>query len=182
MKALQLVFTFLLVFSTCVQTLDIFEAVRQDNAKGIKLAIDSGENIDKIGPGGQTPLMHAVLQGQTKAVETLLKLGASTSIGEKDGYTPMHAAGFQGRARIAQALINHGLDPSDQHSDGFMPIHRACWGSEKRHTDTVRTLLKNGVPHDQVAANGNTPLDAANQHGNKRTIELLKGWTSKSEL
>ena len=182
MKFFPLVYLFTLSYSAYAQTVDIFEAVRRDSEKDISLAIDAGGNIDAIGPGGQTPLMHAVLQGHSKSVDALLRLGASTSIGEKDGYTPMHGAGFQGRANIAQALINHGLDPSDQHRDGFMPIHRACWGSEKRHTDTVRVLLKNGVPFDQVAANGQTPLAAAKRSGNKRTIELLKGWVSKSEL
>ena len=40
------------------------------------LAIRAGENINKVGPGGQTPLMHAVLQGKTDAVEYLLDAGA----------------------------------------------------------------------------------------------------------
>ena len=82
--------------------------------------------------------MHAVLSGKVNAVKKLLKLGADTTIGEKDGYVPIHGAGFQGRAEIAQILINHGVDPSVKHSDGYMPIHRACWGQEKRHTDTVK--------------------------------------------
>ena len=41
-------------------------------------------DINTIGPGGQTPLMHAVLSGKLKAVKALLKLGADTTIGEKD--------------------------------------------------------------------------------------------------
>ena len=73
------------------------------------------------------------------------------------GYTPMHGAGFQGRAEIAKLLIAHGLDPSDRHSDGFTPIHRACWGREQRHADTVRVLLKAGVPFDEAASNGCRP-------------------------
>ncbi len=72
----------------------------------------------KIGPEGQTPLMHAVLMGKAGAVKYLLENGADTTIGEKDGYTPLHAAGFQGRAKVAELLIAHGLDPSDQHRDG----------------------------------------------------------------
>ena len=139
-------------------------------------------DINTIGPGGQTPLMHAVLSGKLKAVKALLKLGADTTIGEKDGYVPIHGAGFQGRAEIAQALIDHGVDPSHQHSDGFMPIHRACWGQEKRHTDTVRVLLENGVPRDQKAANGETPIIAAKKMGNIKTVKLLEKWEAKEEL
>lgn len=28
--------------------------------------------------------------------------------------------------------------------DGVTPIHRACWGSQQRHTDTVRMFLEDG--------------------------------------
>ena len=53
---------------------DIFEQVRKDSMDGIKKAIAENEEvINERGPGGQTPLMHAVLQGKTKAVKYLLK-------------------------------------------------------------------------------------------------------------
>ena len=112
---------------------DIFEAVRRDSMNGIKAALKAGANIDAKGPGGQTPLMHAVLNGKKNAVKYLLKKEADTSIGEKDGYTCMHGAGFQGRYEIAQILIDRGIDPRDKHTDGFEPIERACWGNEERH-------------------------------------------------
>ena len=94
---------FILCLSATVHSnkVDIFDAVRQDNEKIIKSAINAGVDINTIGPGGQTPLMHAVLSGKVSAVKTLLKLGADTKIGEKDGYVPIHGAGFQGRAEIA---------------------------------------------------------------------------------
>ena len=115
----------------------IHAAVDADDATAVNTAIQGGADLNEIGPGGQTPLMHAVLQGQLKAVKALLAAGADTTIGEKDGYTPMHGAGFQGRDRIAKRLIKAGLDPSDMHADGYTPLHRACWGREKRHTDMV---------------------------------------------
>ena len=124
--------------------LDIHAAVREDSPLKIQDALEAGESVNKIGPGGQTPLMHGVLQGKLDAVEALLTAGADVTIGEKDGYTPMHGAGFQGRAAVAKALLAHGLDPSDRHQDGFTPLHRACWGGEQRHTDMVRVLLEAG--------------------------------------
>ena len=113
----------------------LFEAVNKDDMGLIRAALEAGANIDVQGPGGQSPLMHAVLGGKLAAVKFLLKRGADASIPEKDGYTPMHGAGFQGRAQIAKLLIEHGLDPrGTPHDDGFQPIHRAVWGGEQRHT------------------------------------------------
>ena len=155
-----------------------------DDADGATGLLDEGAPLNQISEknGGQTPLMHAVLSGKAKLVEMFLARGADTTIGEKDGYTPMHGAGFQGRAAIAKALIKHGLDPSDRHSDGFTPIHRACWGGEERHTKTVEALLEAGVPFDQKASNGQTPLQMVRgTHANQATEKLLKKWAKKAK-
>ena len=117
----------------------------------------------------QTPLMMSVLMGRTKLVSFFLEKGADVTIPEKDGYTPVHGAGFQGRADIMKILIEHGLDPSDRHSDGYTPLHRACWGTERRHADTVRVLLNAGVPADQLDSKGRTCWTK-----NENTLRLLK--------
>eukprot|EP00316_Scyphosphaera_apsteinii_P024814 CAMPEP_0119324316 /NCGR_PEP_ID=MMETSP1333-20130426/62822_1 /TAXON_ID=418940 /ORGANISM="Scyphosphaera apsteinii, Strain RCC1455" /LENGTH=145 /DNA_ID=CAMNT_0007331995 /DNA_START=147 /DNA_END=584 /DNA_ORIENTATION=- len=110
----------------------------------------SPESLNVQGPGGQSPLMHAVLSGKVRAVKFLLKKGADPKVPEKDGYTPMHGAGFQGRAEIARLLIGHGLDPFDVHKDGHSPMQRACWGNEQRHTDTVRVFLEAGATESDM--------------------------------
>ena len=101
-----------------VAAIPIHDAVMEDSPEYLRQAIEAGDDLNQIGPGGQTPLMHAVLAGKEAAVRFLLQAGADTSIGEKDGYTPLHGAGFQGRAEIARMLIAHGLDPAERHSDG----------------------------------------------------------------
>ena len=123
----------------------LFEAVKSNRGSMIKKALDAGADINAVNEGGQTPLMHASLLGSAWAVRSLLKAGADAAIGEKDGYTPMHGAGFQGRAEVAQVLHEFGIEINDKHRDGFTPIQRACWGGEKRHADTVETMVKLGA-------------------------------------
>ena len=75
---------------------ELFAAVAADDATLLEKALERNPDaINTKGPGGQTPLMHAVLTGKLNAVKVLLGHGADTTIGEKDGYTPMHGAGFQ---------------------------------------------------------------------------------------
>ena len=150
----------------------IFAAVRSDSAERVVASLDAGASLDGTGPGGQTPLMHAVLQGKDNAVSALLSRNADTTIGEKDGYTPMHGAGFQGRAEIAKLLFAHGLDIRDVHRDGFAPIDRACWGREPRHTATVLALLELGVE----VASMKSPIDRC---GAAATATLLREWQAK---
>mmetsp|Transcript_26801 Transcript_26801/g.77450 ORF Transcript_26801/g.77450 Transcript_26801/m.77450 type:complete len:189 (+) Transcript_26801:94-660(+) len=167
-----------LAIATLAGAANIHAAVRSDLPEEIAAALKAGEDINKIGPGGQTPLMHAVLGGNLESVKFLLGLGADTTIGEKDGYTPLHGAGFQGRHEIAKVLLKHGLDPNERHSDGFTPMHRACWGGEERHTETVRVFLKHGVPVDQPGPNGQLPVDMV--RSNEGTRKLLKHRMSKA--
>ena len=61
---------FLNVTVFCKQV-NIFDAVRQDSETQIQLALDEGVDINSIGPGGQTPLMHAVLSGKVKFTKQL---------------------------------------------------------------------------------------------------------------
>ena len=80
---------------------DIFAAVKRDSMEDIKAALAADPSaLDRTGPGGQSPLMHAVLMGKGAAAKYLLKRGADVSVAEKDGYTPMHGAGFQGLSLI----------------------------------------------------------------------------------
>jgi len=166
-----------------VSTMDIFEAVQADDSDLITAILEADPTLlEALGPGGQTPLLHAVLTGQRQAVETLMALKANMFATEQDGYDVWHAAAFQGRAVILRLLLAEGrtldhdhdapdadaaaaapfLDPiNDVHKDGFYPIHRACWGREQRHTDTVAVflLLKGGILKDLPAENGQTCYD-----------------------
>jgi ankyrin repeat protein len=121
-------------------------ALSRQDADAIDAAIAAGADINlKSEGGGQTPLMAAVLGGKTENVRALLKHNPDATIGEMDGYTPMHGAGFQGRAEIVPLLAAHGLDPLERHSDGYIGMHRACWGTEPRHTATVKAFLEAGA-------------------------------------
>ena len=112
-------------------------------------ALEAGADINYIGGGGQTPLMHAVLGGYAEKVRWLLKEGADPSIPEKDGYTPPHGAGFQGRAEIVPILKEFGIDLNHRHQDGYTGVQRACWG---KHIETIKAFLQHGARKEDVRA------------------------------
>merc|ERR1712179_356603 len=166
----------------------VFDAVRKDDVGKITSILN--ENRDMLGTfintrdksSGQTPLMMAVLMGKVEIVKLLLAEDAvDVTVPEKDGYTPFHGAGFQGRAEIAKLLLQdkRKIDPNKKHKDGFTPMHRACWGQEKRHTDTVAMFIEVGhVPWDQKTSQGKTCMDITHNSGTKK---WLKKWSAKSK-
>jgi len=153
----------------------VFGLVSTNDAEALKGFLDSNSdkiNINVKGEGGQTPLMFAVLRGKEQAVKVLLEAGADATIGEQDGYTPMHGAGFQGRAAIVKLLADHGLDPLDTHEDGYIGMHRACWGSEKRHAETVQAFIDVGVRYDYPTEKDDDTCRGMTR--NFDTIEVIK--------
>ena len=101
---------------------ELFAAVAADDATRLEKALERNpDGLNTKGPGGQTPLMHAVLTGKLSAVKVLLGHGADTTIGEKDGYTPMHGAGFQVCPRLradSAPPSRNRISRAEQGSDG----------------------------------------------------------------
>jgi ankyrin repeat protein len=185
MKSFFSTFILFFVFQLKLVPGSLLEAVIADDRDKIEAALQSEverQVMNTRGTGGQTALMFSVLGGKVNAVELLLKAGADVTIGENDGYTPMHGAGFQGRAEIAKLLIDHGISVHDVHTDGYTPFHRACWGSEKRHTDTVRVFLEAGVDPDLPGRDGRTCADMTRSKGTKKLLKIWKKDKNSAEL
>jgi len=150
---------------------DFQEAVKNQDTKEMEKLLKQGANINARAKDSlQTPLMMSVLHGLDKSVSFLLEKGADVTIAEKDGYTPMHGAAFQGRKSIAKLLHEHHVPLRSLHSDSHEPIVRACWGREKRHTDTVEFFLEEGVPLVEIFDK------CMSSTSNRATKQLLQKW------
>ena len=164
----------------------VFEGVQIDDADYIMSALEKDPDLlNAIGVGGQTPLIHAVLTGKTTAVQTLLEAGADTTLTEKDGYNLFHAAGFQGRAEILEILLTSDkvkLDPMEKHADGYYPIHRACWGSQPRHTETLKVFLDHGISPTLASTDGKTCAEMTRNEGSKALLAEYENGKPEKEL
>lgn len=160
----------------------IHDAIIDGDPLLVQVAVsEGGKDINEIGPGGQTPIVHAILLGHDDVVEWLLFAGANLTIKEDQGFSPMHAAAHAGRERSVRMLAAFGMDPSERHRDGWTPIHYASWadGNHQKHTDTVRVLLEMGVPHDELTPHGHLPIQLAMEKKNLATVDLLSEWRDK---
>ena len=158
------------------EIVNIYEAINADDLDALSELLAYTQHINIQDVAGQTPLVFASLGGHADAVKMLLKAGADPVIGESGGYTPMHAAAYQGRADVVRALLDAGLGATELHSDGLAAFHRACFGAEKRHTETVRVFLEAGVPHDLQGKNGKSCTSGTRNSG---TLALVNEWAAK---
>jgi hypothetical protein len=124
---------------------------------------------------GYTCLMLSSLSGSEKAADFVLERGADPNIAENDGYTAMHGVGFQGRDSVLPVLLKYGIDPSHMHADGFTPIHRAAWGTERRHTRTVRAFVEiANVSVYEKSRDGKMAIDMAKTGSTKKALDFLE--------
>merc|ERR1712029_192061 len=104
------------------------------------------------------------------------KKGADATIAEAQGFTPVHGAAFQGRANIAKILLDHGCPLRGKHGgDGFEPAARSCWGGDRRHTETLKFFLDNGVPVEDIYD------ECMEKSENQGSISILKRFKKMKE-
>ena len=72
----------------------------------------------------------------------------------------------------------HGISVHSTHTDGYTAFHRACWGIEKRHTDTVEAFLNHGVDGTLLSESGKSCLDMTT---NKLTKKLVRNWIAADQ-
>ena len=88
-----------------------------------------GGDLDEIGEGGQTPLIHAVMHDMLDMANWLIKVGADPDITEDNGFAAVHAAAFKGNAQMVKMLINHkhvDISPTEHDDQGWVGA-RLVW-------------------------------------------------------
>ena len=102
---------------------------------------------------GQTPLLAAILSGNDAAVKFLLAKPETDCLAvEKE--RPRREGGR-----------SEGQGLRGVHKDGYEPAFRACWTKDKRHRETFRVFIENGVVFDAIGGKGETLAAACEGYG-----------------
>ena len=67
-------------------------AARVGDIECLRLLIDAGCDIDRVGAGGRTAVHEACENGQGMSLAVLMAVGAELSRGDEAGFTPMSLA------------------------------------------------------------------------------------------
>ena len=121
-------------------------------------------------------LIHdAAFKGNIAAVKQHLAAGTDVNAKLDRGYTALHYAAHEGHKEIAQLLIAAGADVNAKDDDGHTPLPQAAIDG---HREIVELLIGAGADVNAKvvsgAAQGKTPLDAANETNHPKTADLLR--------
>jgi ankyrin repeat protein len=159
----------------------LFQAIRNGDTAGVRLALVAGAPIEARDPDGSTPLMYAALYSPgTEITRMLLKRGANVSAANNFGATALiWATDDLGKVRL---LVEHGAEVNARSKLGKTALMVAA--SRDGAGPTVRYLLAhgarvdlkdeaNGMPGLPIGAGGATALIQAAKARDGEALALL---------
>lgn len=133
-------------------------AASNDDVALVDALLDAGADIEATGAvfTGGAPMSDAVVFAQWNAARRLLERGAKTT------YWQAAALGLLDEVRSYESLS------ADDVSNAFW---NACRGG---HRDVAEYLLRRGADPNRIGPDDRTPLQVAEESGNRELVEWLK--------
>ncbi len=122
---------------------------------------------------------HYVLNGKTAELEDYLKRGVEPDTFDRFGKTALMEAVEQGTVRDADILLKYKADPNIATQKGETAMHLAAAG---RDETLIEKLYKAGGKMNAKTADGSTPLQIAQRHGNRAVMNAIRKHLLQEEL
>ena len=147
----------------------LIEAVKADDAAGLRALLDRGVDANARQPDGATALAWAAMRSNAETAAALLEEGADPNLANDLGIGPLAIAIQNGARDIVRLLLERGADPNHARENGETPLMAAA---RLGQTDVVEMLLDRGAdPNAREKRFGQTALMWA--AGNPESLRML---------
>jgi len=129
----------------------LYNACAAGDFKSVVRLCEAGENMNRTGEKGQSPLIAACEFRRSAVAKYLIDNGANVNLKSKTGKTALHKASYNGLIPIMKLLVNKGASVNERESNYFnTPLHVACEYDQKESAGFLVSLgadttLKNNV-------------------------------------
>lgn len=136
--------------------------------------LEEGEDVDRKGDRGSTPLHAAAGKGHLDVATLLIGKGADVKAKAETGDTPLHEAVSGGHLDVARLLICKGARVDARDLSKHTPLYDAA---SNGHLEVVKLLIAEGAKIDARCRSGDTPLYGAvnGKHHDVAAYLLRKG-------
>jgi len=117
-------------------------AVIAGESEVVREFISRGDDLERIGDNGMTPLGAAAFNGQVAMLRQLARAGADLHRWGTTGQTPLHLASLTGRAAVVAQLLKLHADPERLNRGRETAIDVAA---SNGHADALDLLLAAGA-------------------------------------
>lgn len=146
------------------------------NHEAVRLLLDRGAEVDKVGGRFGTALQAAAANGHDLIVSVLLENGAAVNIMPLCGAhgTPLLAAVDKGYTNIVRNLLAHGAQVDTDQTDGLFNVALKA-ASDRGHINIVDRLLQHSadIYAQAQGVDYGTALAKACEVGDEKVVELL---------
>jgi ankyrin repeat protein len=142
-------------------------------------ALAAGEDPNRAGPDGTTPIMWAAYHGDLALVEALIAAGADVTPANAFGTSAITEAAIIGHAGILAALLAAGADPNFENPEGETPLLATA---RTGRIDAAQVLLEAGADMNAAEEWGSqTAIMWAAARSNPDMVRYLAAYGSESD-
>ena len=160
--------------------MDFWQAINEGSLIGVKQALESGADVNKMNEDGWTALGYLANFGKTELavemIELLLKNDANPDEEDEDDRTALMFAVNEGHLKIAKLLLEYGADFDKRDMFNWTALMKAAY---KEYPKIVKLLLEKGADVNLKNGEGNTALKIAEKRGNTGIVKVIKDFVIK---
>src|SRR4051794_10518384 len=160
---------FLFTLQLSAQQTTLFDAVKNNNVKEVKLLLDKGANPNAYDDDSDNVLINATLFASADCMKLLLQNKANPNLKNKYGETPLMLCTSD--LDKMNLLLRYGANINDTSQSGNNALMIACIAGSSYII--VKWLIDNGANVKAKRWGGETALMRASQFCDTMTIHLL---------
>lgn len=153
------------------QTAELARAVSENDAAGVRGAVQRGAILTDRGEAGVTLLQWAMLRDRPTMLELLVELGADPAERGYGGQTALHMAAVAKGEPYLKLLLDHGADPNMRGGPTDAPVLSEALMNGNR--EAVALLLAHRADPNAADRQNETPLHIAAQISDYRSMLAL---------
>jgi ankyrin repeat protein len=162
---------FACVLSAAGIDLRLIEAVKTNEAKTVRAALQQGVPVTAVEADGSTALHEAVRRENVEIVDLLLAAGADAKAANRYNITALSIACANGSVALIERLLKAGADPNATSEEGQTALMTAALNGK---VDAVKLLLARGAQVNvQESTKGQSALMWAASEGNTAAADML---------
>ena len=140
------------------------------------LLIERGADVNAKDEMQDSPFLYAGAQGRLEILRMTLAAGADLKSTNRYGGTALIPAAHHGHVETVRELLKTKIDVDHVNRLGWTALLEAIILGDggAAHTEIVRSLVAHGARLQLADAQGVTPLEHAEQRGQRAVVEILR--------
>ena len=154
----------------------LLAATQANRIDAARLLIERGADVNAKDEMQDSPFLYAGAQGRLEILRMTLAAGADLKSTNRYGGTALIPAAHRGHVETVRELLKTKIDVDHVNRLGWTALLEAIILGDggAAHTEIVRSLVAHGARLQLADAQGVTPLEHAEQRGQRAVVEILR--------